>query len=240
VGEVSHVSLRETALRLMRLEFWTSPVALFAWGFAFAALARARRLSFLDFVFPATVLGFMLYGGHGGWQYGPRYLFEAWPFAVLTALRAAEPLLFAPRAAGRPAPASRAAAFAASALLAHLAYQLAYTAPRFLLQRQYIVERQRLYENAEAQKLSNAVVFIRGPGPGSRAVDDVDQTRNGLDPAADSVIYVLDGGERNAEVLATYPGRRPYIYEKGVLKPILPEPAAARARAGGGAVPPRT
>ena len=234
VGAPSGVSLRETAIRLTRLHFWTSPLVLLGWAWAFAALAVRRHLRFVDFIFPVTVLGFVFYGGHGGWQYGPRYLFEAWPFAVLTALRALEPILLPKPSDGTAAPASgKTAGLVAAALLAHLAYQLAYAPPRLALQHQLIDERDRVYKDVKAHRLKNAVVFIASTAQGLRWVDPLDLTRNGLDPFDNSVVYAVDRGEKNAELLSALPGRTPYLYALGSLRPLpLKEICTARMAAG--------
>ena len=55
---------------------------------ALAFKLRCRRLRFYDFLFPAAVLFYSFIPFTGGYQYGPRYWFWAWPFAALTAATA--------------------------------------------------------------------------------------------------------------------------------------------------------
>ena len=54
-----------------------------------------------------------------------------------------------------------------------------------------------------------------------------DLTRNGIRFDA-PVLYVLDRGERNGELMRAFPGRRPYVYDydggtgRGSLGPLAP------------------
>ena len=61
-----------------------SPVLLALYAVAFRAKLRARSLRFYDLLPPAAVLFFLFYPDYGGFQYGPRYWFFAWPLLPLT------------------------------------------------------------------------------------------------------------------------------------------------------------
>ena len=64
----------------------TSPVLVVGAALMLIALWRARQLDFPDVIFPATIIIFLFYGADGGppYSYGPRYLFEAFPFLILS------------------------------------------------------------------------------------------------------------------------------------------------------------
>jgi hypothetical protein len=212
LGAPSESTFTETARRLVRLYFYTSPIMLFAWAASILEIARRRRLQMVDWIFPVTVGAFVFYGGHGGDQYGPRYLFEAWPFAILTVMRAVEPLLFA-------GPRGRASAWAASALMAHLVFQLSYGPARMTRDHQIIMEHQDIYAQVKRTGLTNAVVMVRGRMSRTHSMGADGATRNGLKIAGQPVLYVLDLGPRNGELRARFPGRTFYVYADGALTP---------------------
>ena len=68
-------------------QFGGLPVAFLA-VVGLAAKLRRRTCRFYDFLFPAAVVFYSFMPFTGGHQYGPRYLFWAWPIAVLTILSA--------------------------------------------------------------------------------------------------------------------------------------------------------
>jgi hypothetical protein len=210
LGAPGGATILETVRRMVRLYFWTSPLFVLAWVPAFLALALRRRLAFVDWILPLTVAGFVFYGGSGGNQYGPRYFFEAWPMALLTVVRAAAPLL-------REQPPSRWRAWAASAVLVHLAFQLGYLGPRLAREHDVIAERRGLEQAVQRAQLSNAVVIVAGAVGRTRPLQPIDLARNGLDPLRRPVVFVLDRGERNRELRALFPDRRFYVYRDGAL-----------------------
>ena len=212
LGAPNGTALVETARRLVRLHFWTSPVMLFAWAAALVQLARSGRLHFIDWIMPITLAAFVFYGGHGGNQYGPRYLFEAWPFALLSVMRALEPLLAAK-------PRTPAAAWAASALIAHLTFQASYALPRMWRDHEIIIQRQDLYRQVARAGLDHAVVIVASGTSVIHPMMPEDLTRNGLRPLDARVIYALDLGPRTRELRARFPDRDFFIYAGGVLTP---------------------
>src|SRR5204862_1484037 len=131
------------------------------WGAAFAWLTTRKKLDFFDWIVPATVGAFVFYGGNGGNQYGPRYYFEAWPLALITVAKAIDPLLLGGLGGAR-------AAWVASAILGHMAFQIGYAFPRAEREHRVVVEREDLYSKVEEAKLHDAVVVVKS---------DVSQTR---------------------------------------------------------------
>lgn len=220
--------LAETWRRLVRLYFWTSPAFLLGWVAAFGYVAWRRKLSFVDWMAPLTVVGFAFYGGNGGNQFGPRYYFEGWPLALITVAKAVEGL-FAERL--------RHGAVVAACLVSHLAFQLGYLIPR--VQREYRIARERedVFTQVAAAKLTNAVVLIvDSPNDDVRMLRPLpgeDLVRNGLAIGDQPVLYALDRRpEVTARLFEHFSGRQFYRYYRGTLQRaqdaagrLLPKPS---------------
>ena len=200
--------------RLLRLPEWTSPILLFGWAAAFLLALKRRQADFTDWIMPVTFVALLFYGGQGGPQFGSRYFFEAWPFAILTALKIVEPLL---RDTSRPSQAS----WIASGVLAAVVLQLAYMPPRMLREHWIVEEQREPYRAVVAARLKHALVLFPDDNGGRfRQPFPNDFLRNGPHVERQNVIYALDLGLRNNELLAAYPGRAVYIWENGALSPL--------------------
>lgn len=208
--------LRFVLVRLIMLAEWTSPFLVVGYFAAFWLLARERRLSFLDFIFPAYVLVYLLVPFDGGAQYGPRYYFEAFPFLVLTVVSALAPVL---RDTVRP----RRASFAVSLVVAHIAAGIAATVVFGLFLRLVIDQRMDVYDQAAAAHLEHAVVVLQSGTSPLRPMWPRDLTRNGI-AVEGRVIYVRDIPGQLSELRRLMPDRRFYRYTrdpnsaKGVLQ----------------------
>lgn len=213
VGVPDAESIRVTISHLVNLAIWTSPLMLIGFASAFVSLARRRRLNFIDWIAPATLVAYALYTGTGGNQYGPRYYFEAFPFAILTIAKALDGALFVRNGAPRPA-------LAAAAVLMHFAFQIGQLAPRLYLEHQIVVEREDLYRKVAAAKLSNAVVLIASGTGTIRPMLQIDLARNGLHIGNAPVVYAQDLRERNDRIRILFPGRQFYRYADGKLEPL--------------------
>ena len=172
------------AERMVMLANWPSPLLSLGYAATFGFAAFRRRLDFLDFIFPACVLGFMLVPFNAGNQYGPRYYFEGFPLLVLTVVSALRPLLQDPRfLRWRPFVALLLAAHGAACLAA-----LAIIAP-FL--RTVVDQRMDLYDQVRVKNLHNAVVVVHSSTGVVVPMLPLDLTRNGI-AANGKVLYVLD------------------------------------------------
>ena len=198
--------LIRAGVRMIDLAQWTSPLLLVGYVAALVWKAARGRLSFLDFIFPATVAGFLLVPFDGGNQYGPRYYFEGYPFLVLTVVSALTPLL---QNRGRP----RRIAFGASLVFAHLACAVAVAAFFGWFMRARVDERMDVYDQVRAQRLHHAVIVLRSGTGRSPALTPEDLTRNGLAIDRD-VIYALDIPDRLGELRALFPDRRLFLYRR--------------------------
>ena len=202
----------ETLRRALRLMLWTSPVIVVAWPLALSWLGYRRRLSFVDWLAPLTVLGFVFYGGHGGVQYGPRYYFECWPFVFFTMGKAFDALLAAdPRKRN----------WLASAFLVHVAVQLGFLVPRAEREHAVIQETQLPYRRAREAHLRDAVVLLVDRVGSIKPVDPRDLVRNGLRVGDEPVTFALDKDPAATRaVRELFPSRRFYRYADGQLRAL--------------------
>lgn len=212
IGHLGLRSIRETTRHFADLYIWTSPILLFGYIAAFFVGLSRRRLDFTDWIMPTTILFFLFYSGSGGEQYGPRYYFEAWPFAILSILKLIDPILSGAERGVR-------ASWISSAVIASLVFELGYLPARFAQEHRVVVERQDVYTQARRQGLSNAVVIIASSVGATRPIAPNDLVRNGLWIGNQKVIYALDLGARRNETLRTlFPGRKFFAYFKGHLR----------------------
>lgn len=209
-------ALQMTWRNIIRLYSWTSPVLVIGAAVAFARLLWRRETGITDWIMPITVGVFVLYNDDGGFQYGPRYYFEAWPFALLTILKAIDPFITKPSQ-------SRIAAAICSAIIVSLACELAFLPVRLDREHKVIVERKDVYRQVKHAGLADAIVFIASDVGDIRPMSPVDLVRNGLHVGDSSVMYALDrGAQKDAEVMKVYGGRSPYIYKDGRLEKLEP------------------
>ena len=212
-GAPGITSFFSTLRRFAELVIWTSPVLLAGYLVAFIAALARRRVDFTDWIMPLTVVFYLFYAGTGGNQYGPRYYFEAWPFAILTILKLIDPILFgAQRSAHAP--------WVSSAVIVSLLFAVGYLPARFEREHRVVMERQDVYTQAERAGLDNAVVIIADKVGTIRKMNPRDLLRNGLHIGDDKVIYARDLGARNEALALQFPGRSMYRYSKGRLEPV--------------------
>ncbi len=198
-----------TIHRIGSLMLMTSSLLVTAGAIVPFLLGFARRLDFTDLIFPVTVGAFLFYAGSGGihQSYGPRYLFEAFPYLVLS-LGVGVSLL------GRHQPAVRAA------LTAHLVVQIAGLASWLTFERAAIKALSEPYRLAQQAKLGNALVILQTCPDAYRKCYISDLTRNGLDVTRPQVVYAVDPGDGGAQLRAVFPDRRFWVYRNGALKPL--------------------
>jgi hypothetical protein len=216
VGIPTTEGFKRVIQRLFRLPEWTSPVLFFGWAAAWLVALRRRSFDFTDWIMPATFVALLFYGGQGGPQYGSRYFFEAWPFAILTILKVTEPLL---KDGARPALAS----WISAGLLAIVTLQLAYIPPRMAREHDVIKGAQAPY--LATAHLEHALVVFR-EGVDFRQLIAADFLRNTTHVERQDVIYALDLGPRNKDLLAAYPGRTLFLWDGRALSRLNPATGA--------------
>ncbi len=200
------------AQRMIMLVNWSSLFLVLGYAASFAFLVSRRQFSFLDFIFPAYVIGFMSVPFFGGNQYGPRYYFEAFPLFILTVVSALIPLLREPRF-------SRWRSFSISMTAAHFAACLGALAVIAPFARTLIDQRMDVYDQVRVQHLRNAVVVIHSKtgAISNKSMDQRDLTRNGITIDGE-VLYVLDIPSQLQKLRLLFPDRQFYIYERDMSK----------------------
>ena len=201
------------AKRMIMLVNWSSPLLVLGYGGSLAFLSLRRQLSFLDFIFPAYVLGFMLVPFFGGNQYGPRYYFEAFPLFILTIVSALISLF-------RDSRFLQWRHLAISMVVAHFAACLAALAIIAPFARTVIDQRMDIYDQVLEQRLHNAVVVIHsstGAVPGM-SMDSLDLTRNGIGTDG-KVLYVRNITNQLEKLRLLFPDRKFYMYERNRSDP---------------------
>lgn len=209
IGGPSGSSTTFSIKRLIYLATTTSPLLVAGAGGMFLLLARARKLHFTDFVFPATVVAFFFYGADGGPvnSYGPRYLFEGFPYLILTAAAGISMVGLDNRLV-------RAGIVAAAAL------QLGGLASWIAFERAAIIGADTPYRLAREMKLENAVVVLNGEAGKYRVIYPIDLARNGIDVTQPSVVYAMDLSDCGDKVKTIFPDRSFWFYSEHKLTPM--------------------
>src|SRR5690606_34461915 len=156
-----------------------------------------------DYTFLALVVGYFFYYQIGGNQYGPRFMFEAFPFLVLFVVHQA----FEMRAKW---------------VMAVLVACVIYPALKFpfISQREGMIvdQRQDLYDLVKEKNLTHAVVLVCSPTSPWRPMPAEDLTRN--DPMfTGNVIYALPHPEISDQIMSYYPDRAFYRYVRDLNSP---------------------
>lgn len=185
--------------RTLMFVYWCSPGLLilylvFLWRKIKSPAERLLRPE--DYAFVMLTLGYFFYYQIGGNQYGPRFMFEGFPFLVAFVVNK----VFEKREK-----------WAVALLLASIA--LAIVKLPFIAQREALVvdQRQDMYDLVREQKIRNAVVFVASPTSPVRPMPMGDLTRN--DPKfMNDVIYVLELPRINDQIIDYYGDRSVYKY----------------------------
>ena len=156
-----------------------------------------------DYTFIALMAGYFFYYQIGGNQYGPRFLFEAFPFLVL--------LVFSKVFQRREK-------WATALLLASMVYAIV-KFPFITYREERIVdERQDMYDLVEEQHITNAVVIVGASTSPIRPMPADDLTRND-GRFLNDVIYALEIPKINDQLMEYYGDRAFYQYVRDVDHP---------------------
>jgi hypothetical protein len=208
------------ASHLVRHLLWTPPVLIVAYGLYLRVAAKAERrglFAWLPVLMAAALYFFIERGGN---QYGARFHYEVFPFAVLfvTAQIFSGDVLAAKSRRDRLAFAALAVSVAVMpvAIVAHAG-----------IERRVVRERMDPFTMVAAAGLHDALVLISGRVGSARSMAAFDLTRNDLDLRAD-VIYGLDPGPgARCAPAARVAGRAAYLYvwsateARGALEPVI-------------------
>jgi hypothetical protein len=205
-------SIRGVYRNIIELVDWTSAPILTIYFISFVYLAMCRHLTFVDFLFPLFLVGMAFYNADAGNRYGPRYLFEAYPFLALTCGSGLSLVIERLR--------ERRSALAASAVLFVLGIiggliRIPVISASFS---RIIEERMDLNEKVEEINLDNAIVLVQSGVGVLLGMDQRDLIRNWPD-LAQPVLYV-DGQKADIrELEARFPGRTIWSYTREAQSP---------------------
>lgn len=186
--------------------YWCSPGLLILYFVFLWRKIRRPALRFLqpeDYAFTTLLIGYFFYYEIGGNQYGPRFLFEAFPFLVL--LVVSKVIQWREK-------------WAVAFFLASLIYAIV-KFPFIAYREKAIVEQRKdLYHLVEQNQIRNAIIFVSSSTSPIRPMAPTDLTRN--DPRfVNSVLYVMDLPRISNEILDYYPDRSAYKYVRHLDDP---------------------
>jgi hypothetical protein len=179
--------------------YWCSASVLVLYGVAMCRkLAHRKEWSTRpeDYIFILLMVGYFFYYQIGGNQYGPRFLFEAFPFVVLMSVN----MIFRLREKWAMALFMAGIIFAA-VRVPSIAYR----------EHLVIEERNDIYTTVKEEKISHAVVLVSSYTGVIRPMPIGDLTRNDIHYAND-VLYAQDLGDKNSQLMQYYPDRTFYKY----------------------------
>jgi len=211
IAAASPSSFMFSIKRLVYLSITTSPVLVAGSAVMLFALWRAHQLDFPDAIFPATIVAFLFYGADGGtpYSYGPRYLFEAFPFLILSIVAGLSVIGLDNR-------------FARASIVSALVLQISGLMSWLVFERAAIYSIAEPYRLVRSLNVENALVVLDSPSGKYRTLYPRDLTRNGLDLNKRSVVYadnLLDCGE---SLRRAFPTRSLWRYQTGTLRKISP------------------
>lgn len=186
--------------------YWCSPGFLILYFVFLYRKFRSRAELFThaeDYLLVALMAGYFFYYQIGGNQYGPRFLFEGFPFLVLFVTRKVLQ--------------SR-EKWTTAFLIASLVFAVVKFPFISYREKRIVDERQDLYNLVKQEHLSNAVVFVTSPTSPTRPMPVDDLTRN--DPKFENdVIYALELPKISSELMTYYSDRSFYRYARNLNEP---------------------
>lgn len=181
--------------------YWCSPGLFILYLVFLYRKIRSRVEAFSnaeDYLLMVLMIGYFFYYQVGGNQYGPRFLFEGFPFLVLFVTRKVL---------------QNGEKWAMAFLLASLVFAIAKFPFISYREKRIVDERQDLYNLVEEEHLANAVVFVTSPTSPTRPMPVDDLTRN--DPKFENdVIYALELPRIRNELMKYYSDRSFYRYSR--------------------------
>ena len=208
-------AMRATELlagRVVELAEWVSPLFDIALAWAWIRKALDKSLRFYDFYPVVFLCGYWLYWSDGGFRWGPRYIYPAFPFMAVTIASFAWPAL------------QRASTAWFARLVAICMIASAIQVPFLVVRaRQLVDETQDVPRQIRAAGLHNAVVVVVSGTGTIWTIDIGDLARNGLTLDRDVVlahgpglfsskITPADIARAVDDLRAYFPGRDVWLY----------------------------
>ncbi|MFH1680896.1 MAG: glycosyltransferase family 39 protein [Candidatus Eisenbacteria bacterium] len=204
----SHSPLRGayfTVQHLFDLMSWGSATVFVLAVYSLSRLrARGDRAWIGISVFWLVLAGYVFYWGPGGNRYGPRYHFEAYPFAMMGTAA----IVFGERIRGSRSGVLR-FLFLSGVVLGLLHF------PRHVIEEHRVVrERSDVFRLVKEEGLRNAIVLLGSETGVIRPMPVHDLARNGVDLDGE-VLYAWDlGKEKNLKLRERFPLRSFYRYTR--------------------------
>jgi hypothetical protein len=191
-------------VRLLLLPRYTSGLFLFLYVMALGRAALRGELRWWDSYFVLALLGYSLYRNSAHETYGPRYLFEAFPFVAL-------------RIAWACAPAGEARAWRPLTTWlvgVHLAAAVASLVGVSMMHGAIVRERRDPVRIVEEADLRDAVVFVASGSSPTRPMPRFDLVRNTTRVDDQSVVWAHLHPKQLDAVTEYYPGRSFWVYTR--------------------------
>ena len=213
-GYTPLTALKYFIQRMTYLMDWTPPFFLFIGVVGLFFMPRSVEDRVLQWSVMLLPMGYMFYYSWGGNQYGPRYLYEAYPLFCLVVASTAIKIwdLYSVKTK--------------KALVGFLIASWIATFP--ILQKHMIHyekvswQRQDIYRTAEAETKKPSLVFLKGFFGDELVMSQHDSVRN--HPLLNTpVIYAHDKAKDNKNLIRVFPDRTPYhaTYDRSKKKTVL-------------------
>jgi hypothetical protein len=198
------------ATHIVRHLAWTPAALVVAYAVYLRAAPRGLRRGLFDWMLVLLAVCLYFYVERGGNQYGPRFHYEAFLFmAVFVAAN----LFSSATLPGRP---RRDRVLFGLMALSVAAMPLVFVVHADI-ERRIIRERMGPYAAVAAARLERALVLIEDRVGTRRSMAGYDLTRNGIDAAAQPVLYGLYlNGPSGCAAAARYPDRPAFVYRWNV------------------------
>jgi len=206
-GYTLGMASRDFILQLVDYSFWTSPYfSLIYVYYFFGVLIRKRDMSLWLFAAPLIFLaiGHIFLGQSGGNRYGPRFYYEATPFMIIFIVSC----IFNVKSYLKKTSLEKYMFFL---LICSLFFNVPLICYNAIREHKAIIERQDVFKLVKKENIHNSIIFLKTGTGTIRRMSRGDLVRNSPD-FSDDVLYALDLGKENIELINFYPKKNYYIY----------------------------
>ena len=192
--------------RTLMFIYWTSPGLLILYAVYLVRKFKTPSERFMnpeDYSFLALTIGYFFYYQIGGNQYGPRFMFEAFPFVIVFVV---SKVIHSRHK------------WARALLIVSLLFPIVKLPFIAFREAKIVDQRQDLYDLVKEQNVQNAVVFVSASTCPIRPMPASDLTRNDA-MFMNDIIYVLEIPHINDQLVEVYQDRAFYKYIRDADNP---------------------